>query len=55
MEGPPEKEVDICTVLRAIYHSTKDESVRYRTRVATAMAKKMNMKLREYRKRFYLG
>jgi hypothetical protein len=55
MQEPPEKEVDICTVLRGIYHGSADPSIRVKARVATAMAKKMDMKLREYKKMFALG
>jgi hypothetical protein len=53
MLGIPEKEVDICTVLRGIYHNTNDESIRIRARIATTMAKKLDMQLREYRKMFF--
>lgn len=55
MNGTPKETPDICTVLRAIYHSTDDDSIRTRCRIATAMAKKMDMKLREYKKMFALG
>lgn len=55
MQDKPEIEPDICTVLRGIYHSTEDESIRLRARIATAMAKKMDMKLREYKQLFTIG
>ena len=55
MEGPPEAEVDICTVLRGIYHSTKEPETKQRARIATAMAKKMHMRLLEYKKMFAIG
>jgi len=37
----------ICEVLREIYRLTDDEDIRYRCRVATAMAKAMNRRLCE--------
>ena len=55
MRGNPTDEPDICTVLRAIYHLTDNDSIRERCRIATTMAKNMDMKLREYKKMFYLG
>lgn len=40
----------ICQVLRDIYHSTEDEEIRLKCRVATAMAKSMTAKLEDYKK-----
>jgi hypothetical protein len=39
----------ICEVLREIYHSTDDPIIQERLVLATAMAKKMDAKLREYK------
>ena len=37
----------ICEVLREIYHMTNDENIKYKCRVATAMAKAMSRRLTE--------
>lgn len=39
----------ICQTLRDIYHLTENEEIRYKCRVAVAMAKAMQDKLKEYR------
>lgn len=38
----------ICSVLREIYAKTRSDEIRYLSRLATAMAKKMSTKLTEY-------
>ncbi len=40
----------ICQVLRDIYFKTKDEDIKLKCRLATAMAKAMDKKLKEYNK-----
>lgn len=42
-------EYTICEVLRGIYHASEDPEIRTLARVATTMAKRMEMRLREYR------
>ena len=39
----------ICETLREIYLMTEDEEIRYKCRLAMAMAKKMQDKLKEYK------
>lgn len=39
----------ICEVLREIYHKTNDPVIQEKLILATAMAKKMDAKLREYK------
>ena len=55
MGEPPEDEPDICTVLRGIYHRSEDPEIRTRARIATAMAKKVQMRLKEFKQLFCLG
>jgi hypothetical protein len=39
----------ICEILRQIYHATDDENIKWKARLATAMAKSMDKKLMEYK------
>lgn len=45
----------ICEVLREIYHSTDDTVIKDKLILATAMAKKMDAKLREYKQNYDAG
>jgi hypothetical protein len=49
MGKDPTEQVDICTVLKAIYHCTGNERVRDGCRVAIAMAQKMRNRLTKYK------
>lgn len=43
-------EVTICEMLRQIFRATENEEIRLKARIAVTMAKKMDSKLREYKK-----
>lgn len=45
----------ICQVLREIYHSTEDEEIRYKCRLAVSMAKSMTARLELYKKDWHEG
>jgi len=39
----------VCQILRDIYHLTENEEVKLKARIAMAMAKSMNNKLKKYK------
>ena len=45
----------ICATLRKIYSRTDDEEIKLLARIATTMAKKMDGKLRYYKKHWDVG
>ena len=48
-KSTPDMETDLCTVLRAIYHRTRDPQIRIRCRVATAMGIKMRIAIMRHK------
>lgn len=48
-------EYTICEVLRQIFRSTENDDIRIKARIAITMAKKMDRKLRKYKKNWDEG